>query len=109
MRVVTPEFDACVDRPWRENDHGAFGKKDSRDGRVAGCHTHGEWDGRIEAQDFGAERLEVGAVVNVGRMESFTVLLQFIRAIDEMLHGNICSDLVTDALLKHWVPAKLVD
>lgn len=74
VRVLAPKFDTRVDGPWREDDRRAFGNEGPRDGSVARCHTHRERDGRVKAQDLGAEGLQVGAAVDVGGLEVFTML-----------------------------------
>ncbi len=75
QRILAPRLPARIHRPRRQDDRRALGYERPREGGVARGDAHGERDGRVEAQDLGAEGLEVGAAVDVCGLEVFSMVL----------------------------------
>lgn len=65
-RVRAPEGRGGVDRPGGEDDGRVLRDEVAGQCGVVGGHAHGEGDGRPEAEDLGADGVQVVAVVEVG-------------------------------------------
>jgi hypothetical protein len=69
VRVGAPEFGRAVDRPRRDDHHGALGDALAEDRAVADGEATGVGDRRPEAELFARDAVEVGQFVEGGGVD----------------------------------------
>lgn len=109
MSIRTPQFDASVYGPRREDQRGALGDEGPCDGGILRCYARRERDRWVDAENFRAEGLEVGALVDVSSLEVLVGALGLLVGVVEMVCWNACPKFFANTMLDKWIEAELVD